>query len=123
MLRKVFLLQGLDHLGSVFVPPGVMMTSLISHGAELGEPFIIIGGEKIPIKSIPRNLRHLMPFMSDKQLYFEDKFTDSKNSESRTIYRTIYLPNRQTAEAIFVEDKEKASVQNVEIVEEAEKKH
>ena len=37
MLRKVFLLQGLDHLGSVFVPPGVMMTSLISHGAELGD--------------------------------------------------------------------------------------
>ena len=29
MLRKVFLLQGLDHLGSVFVPPGVMMTSVM----------------------------------------------------------------------------------------------
>ena len=48
--------------------------------------------------------------------------SDSKNSESKTIYMPIKQePNGQTAEAIIVEDKEKASVQNVEIVEEAEK--
>ena len=72
-----------------------------------------------------------MPFMSDKKLTFEDKTeafqssgTDTKNSESKTIYMPIKQePNGQTAEAIIVEDKEKASVQNVEIVEEAEKKH
>ena len=78
-----------------------------------------------------------MPFMSDKKLTFEDKpeapqgskafqssGSDSKNSESKTIFMPIKQePNGQTAEAIIVEDKEKASVQNVEIVEEAEKKH
>ena len=74
-------------------------------------------------------------FMSDKKLTLEDKSeapqgskafqssgSDSKNSESKTIFMPIKQePNGQTAEAIIVEDKEKASVQNVEIVEEAEK--
>ena len=88
-------------------------------------------GKKQLKPSVSDSPRKLMPFMSDKKLTFEDKTeafqssgTDSKNSESKTIYMPIKQePNGQTAEAIIVEDKEKASVQNVEIVEEAEKKH
>ena len=88
-------------------------------------------GKKQLKPSVSDSPRKLMPFMSDKKLTFEDKTeafqssgTDTKNSESKTIYMPIKQePNGQTAEAIIVEDKEKASVQNVEIVEEAEKKH
>ena len=88
-------------------------------------------GKKQLKPSVSDSPKKLMPFMSDKKLTFEDKTeafqssgTDSKNSEAKTIYMPIKQePNGQTAEAIIVEDKEKASVQNVEIVEEAEKKH
>ena len=87
-------------------------------------------GKKQLKPSVSDSPRKLMPFMS-KKVTFEDKTeafqssgTDTKNSESKTIYMPIKQePNGQTAEAIIVEDKEKASVQNVEIVEEAEKKH
>ena len=88
-------------------------------------------GKKQLKPSVSDSPKKLMPFMSDKKLTFEDKTeafqssgTDSKNSEAKTIYMPIKQePNGQTAEAIIVKDKEKASVQDVEIVEEAEKKH
>ena len=85
--------------------------------------------------SVSKSPKKLMPSMSDKMVTWKDKSeapqgskalqssgTDSKTSESKTIYMPIKQePNGQTAEAIIVEDREKAIVQNVELVE-ADKK-
>ena len=95
---------------------------------------------RLPSRSASTSAKKLMPSSSSsdrkKKVSFEVKkkaqdsnslqssSTGSENSGSKTIYMPIKQEaNGQTAEAIVVEDKEKADLQNVKLVVKAEKKN
>ena len=75
-------------------------------------------------KLVPSSYTNDTKKMSSDVNSLQSSSTDSENSGSKTIYMPIKQEaNGQTAEAIVVEDKEKADLQNVKLVVKAEKKN